>query len=383
MRVVSEKKFQSICQSMKNRGVDVAMIRDHERTRNMNLKYLSGHPTDATLLVFADGHTTLIPWDLELAEKMAQVDEVLNFQDFQRSYERARAHALQSRLGTKFTIEVSVTESHFAVNQLQEEFPEAQVVCDPKGIGYDISRARRVKEPREVEILREGGRQTNKLIEMIEPFIQEHPDCREVDLAVFLEMEMRKLGAEKPSFETLVANATRSAQIHNYPTASTEPLVKQGLALVDFGMMWEGYATDVTVPMVFGQLNETQRKMIDTVQQVHDLAISRVKPGALAHEIATEVVEVLKSEGLNMPYSLGHGIGLEVHEGPGLGLKPADPNALKHWLETPLEEGMVFTIEPGVVDSKHGGTRLENDVLVTADGAEVLTSSHLIHIPLN
>jgi len=366
---------------MTDRSVDVVLVTDFERTRNASLRYLSGLPTDAELLLFADGHTALIPWDLELAGNLAEVDEILNPLDFERSYRKARAYALSSRLGQKFTLEVLTIESYFEVTKFQESFPKANIICDPKGIGYAISKARRIKESFEIDIIREGCQKTNQLIDMIPPYIKEHPDCREVDFALFLETEMRKLGAEKPAFETLAANANRSAQIHNYPTASTEPLAKPGLALVDFGLVWKGYTTDVTVPMIFGKLNPTQQKMIDTVQRVHDLAISRIKPGALAHEIAGEVIDVLKSQGLTMPYSLGHGIGLEVHEGPGLGLKPTDSSLLKDWMETPLEEGMVFTIEPGVVDSQHGGTRLENDVLVMNDGCEVLTTSRALRFP--
>jgi Xaa-Pro dipeptidase len=378
VRAVTNAKLKTICQSMKDRGVDVALITDFERSRNAALRYLCGHPTDAELLLFSDGYTTLIPWDLELAGLLAQADQVLNAQDFDRSYRRARFHALSERLGTAFALEVMTNESYYEVGKIREEFPDVKIMCDPKGTGYDIAKARRVKERLEIEIIREGCRQTNKLIDMIQPFVESRPDCTEVELSLFLEMEMRKLGAEKPGFETLVANATRSAQIHNYPTASTEPLAKQGLALVDFGMVWKGYTTDVTVPMVFGNLNPTQRKMIDMVQKVHDMAISRIEPSALAHEIATEAIETLEAAGLKMPYSLGHGIGLEVHESPLLGMKPKDPGALKDWVETHLEEGMIFTIEPGCVDPVLGGTRLEDDVLVTATGVDVLTSSRLL-----
>jgi Xaa-Pro dipeptidase len=378
VRAVTDAKLKAICQSMNDRAVDVALITDFEKSRNAALRYLCGHPADAELLLFSDGHTALIPWDLELAGTLAQADEVLNVQDFDRSYRRARFHAMTSRLGMAFALEVMTNESYYEVGKIREEFPNVKIVCDPKGTGFAIAKARRVKERYEIEIIREGCHQTNKLIDMIQPFVESHPDCTEVELSLFLEMEMRKLGAEKPGFETLVANGTRSAQIHNYPTASTEPLAKQGLALIDFGLIWKGYTTDVTVPMVFGDLNPTQEKMIDMVQKVHDTAISRIKPGALAHEIATEAIETLEAAGLNMPYSLGHGIGLEVHEAPLLGMKPIDPGALKDWVETPLEEGMIFTIEPGCVDPDHGGTRLEDDVLVTATGVEVLTKSRLL-----
>ncbi len=364
---------------MRDRGVDAALIADFEQRRDSAVRYLTGQPTDAELILFADQHITLIPWDLELAGDLAQVDEILNVQDFERSYRMARTHALKSRLGQEFRLEILPSESYYKVVKIQEEFEAVTIVCDPKGIGLAISKARRVKEAHEIEVLRAGCRQTTRLIDMIQPFIEDNPDCREVDLALFLENEMRKLGAEKPSFETIVANATRSAQIHNHPSASTEPLVQQGLALIDFGILWEGYCTDVTVPMLFGQLNPVQQKMIDTTKRIHDQAISRIKPGALAHQIAAEALDTMKAEGLNMPYSLGHGIGLEVHEGPGIAKKPTDPSMLEDWVETPLEAGMVFTVEPGCVDSDHGGTRLENDVLVTTTGAELLTNSRILH----
>jgi len=381
MRVVTNEKLGAVCQSMKDRGVDVALVTDFERKRDTSLRYLSGLPTDAELLLFSDGYTILIPWDQELAGKMAQANEMLNVLEFDRSYRRARTHALTSRLGRTFALEVMPNESYYEVSKIREEFPDVNIICDPRGAGYAISRARRVKEQHEIDIIREGCLQTDKLIDMISPFVQDHPECREIDLALFLETEMRKLGAEKPGFETLVANAERSAQIHTYPTASTDPLTKQGLALIDFGIVWNGYTTDVTVPMVFGDLNPTQQRMIDMVQKVHDTAISSIAPGVPAHEIAAEAIGTLTAQGLNMPYSLGHGIGLEVHEGPLLGLKPKDPSALKDWVETPLEAGMLFTIEPGCVDSEHGGTRLEDDVLVTATGVEVLTSSRLLRFP--
>ncbi len=365
---------------MQGRGVDAVLITDFEQKRDSALRYLTGLPTDAELILYSDQTITLIPWDLELAGNMAQVDEMLDVQDFERSFRMARTHAMRSRLGQKFTLEILPNESYHKVVKIQEEFEAVKIVCDPKGVGHAISKARRVKEAHEIEVLRAGCRQTTRLVDMIQPFIEENPDCREVDLALFLENEMRKLGAEKPAFETLVANATRSAQIHNYPPASTEPLVQQGLALIDFGMLWEGYVTDVTVPMLFGELNPIQQKMIDTTKRIHDQAISRIKPGAFAHEICEEALDSMKAEGLNMPYSLGHGIGLDVHEGPGIAKKPTDPSMLEDWVETPLEAGMVFTIEPGCVDFDHGGTRLENDVLVTATGAELLTNSRILHL---
>jgi Xaa-Pro dipeptidase len=113
---------------------------------------------------------------------------------------------------------------------------------------------------------------------------------------------------------------------------------------------------------------------LDATQKAYDLAISMIKPGVPAHTIAEAAIGHIKSQGLNMPYSLGHGIGLEVHDPPRMAVKPTDPEMLKFWKPLPLEPGMVFTVEPGVVDDR-GGCRIENDVLVTMTGVEVLTHS--------
>lgn len=378
MRIITTEKLNTLLGEMKSRGVDALLVSDFEPNRNKNLRYLTGQPSDAHALLFSDGAMTLIPWDQVMAKAQAQVDKVLDIADFDRSYRAALSYALRDKLGDTFTLEVLPAEKHFTVVQILEEFTKAKVVCRPDGADDTFRRLRSVKTPAEIAILREGARVTDEIIDLIEPFIKAHPKLREVDLALFMETEMKKRGAEGPSFETLTANRDRSGMIHQVPSASDAQLDLPGLALIDMGLWWKGYATDVTVPLVFGKLAPAKQKILDKTLEAYEKALTLIKPGALAHEVGEAAIAVIESAGLSMPYSLGHGIGLEVHDPPLLGRKPKDPAVLKYWKPTPLEPGMVFTVEPGVVGDL-GGSRLENDVLVTKTGVEVLTHSRALY----
>ncbi|TKJ39108.1 hypothetical protein CEE37_11860 [candidate division LCP-89 bacterium B3_LCP] len=377
MKVATQEKIAAILANLKTRNVSAVLISDFETGRNKNLRYLSGQPSDAQLLLFADGSTSLVVWDMIVAKQMSEVDRLIDVSDFDRSYRAAVSHALREKLGEEFTLEVLPTEGHFLVLQLQKEFPQAEFICQPDGAADLFIKARSVKSDAEIETLREGANVTNEIIKMIRPFVESNPGLRELDLAIFLENEMKKRGAEGPSFETLVANVDRSGMIHQVPSASEAQLDKPGIGLTDFGLMWKGYATDVTVPMAFGKISADQQKIIDVNREAYDLAIGMLEPGIPAHVVAEAAIGHIKSKGLNMPYGLGHGIGLEVHDPPRLAPKPTDPEMLKYWQETPLLPGMVFTIEPGIT-SDIGGFRIENDVLMTDSGPEVLTISEPI-----
>ena len=377
MKIVTPEKLNAILANLKDRQVDAVLVSDFETGRNKNLRYLSGQPSDAHLLLFADGSTTLIVWDMIVAKQLSEVDRLVDVSDFDRSYRAALVHSLKEKLGEKFVLEVLPTEGHFLVLQLQEAFPQAKIVCQPDGAADQFIKARAVKTAAEIETLREGAKVTNQIIASIKDFIKSKPGLKELDLALYLETEMKRLGAEGPSFETLVANRERSGMIHQVPSASEAQLDLPGLALTDFGLMWKGYATDVTVPLIFGPLSAEQQRILDVNREAYDLAINMLKPGIPAHQVAEAAIGHIKSKGLNMPYGLGHGIGLEVHDPPRLAPKPTDPEMLKYWTETPLQPGMVFTIEPGIT-SDIGGCRIENDVLMTDSGPEILTTSEPI-----
>jgi Xaa-Pro aminopeptidase len=186
----------------------------------------------------------------------------------------------------------------------------------------------------------------------------------EAEIAARIEYEQRKLGASGPAFPTIVAGGAHSALPHAQPRRL--PVEAGGYLLIDMGACRDGYMSDLT--RTFGVGKQVPQRQIDIYHAVLEAqlaAIDEIKPGVKAGEIHAAAVGVLKRRKLEryFTHSTGHGLGLEIHEAPRLGINE----------ETLLESGMAITVEPGVYRPGLGGVRIEDTVLVTASGAEVLT----------
>lgn len=186
---------------------------------------------------------------------------------------------------------------------------------------------------------------------------------READLAAELDYRMRLAGAEATAFETIVAAGERSALPHARPTAAR--LSEGDLVVVDMGAMRDGYASDMTRMLFLGRPGAKVKKMYRAVLDAQEAAIAAVRPGVTAMHVDRAARRVLKTEKLDKAFvhSTGHGLGLEIHEPPRVGKKE----------KTRLESGMAITIEPGVYLEGFGGIRIEDTVLVTPAGCEILT----------
>jgi Xaa-Pro aminopeptidase len=189
------------------------------------------------------------------------------------------------------------------------------------------------------------------------------PGMSEVDLAAEIEYRMRQLGADGPAFETIVASGARSALPHAHPTAA--PAAIDQLLLIDMGAVVAGYASDMTRTFAVGRLVPKAKRIYRAVLESQLAAIDAVKPGIPASSVDRAARSVLRRHGFEKMFihSTGHGLGLEIHEGPRIGRKEA----------TRLEAGMAITIEPGVYVEGFGGVRIEDTVVVTETGCQVLT----------
>jgi len=187
-------------------------------------------------------------------------------------------------------------------------------------------------------------------------------NTRETDLALAVDTKARMKGAEGPAFETIVASGPRGALVHASP--STRRL--RGATVVDWGVMYEGYCTDATRTVAFGWIPAELRKAHRLVLDAQERALEKIRPGVGARDVDREAREIIEKAGLGdaFGHGLGHGVGMEVHERPYIGKTSRDV----------LEEGMVITNEPGVYLRGVGGVRVEDMVLVTAHGPELLTT---------
>lgn len=186
----------------------------------------------------------------------------------------------------------------------------------------------------------------------------------ESELSFEMECFMRKGGAEAVSFDIVIASGRRSALPHG--KASTKAIEKGDLILIDFGCRFQGYHSDETCTLVLGEPAPEQKKVYDVVKEAHDRAIEAVRPGIPLCELDRIARDSIHRAGYGdyFGHGLGHGVGLAVHEEP----------VVNGENRRVIEEGMVFTIEPGIYLPELGGVRLEDMILVTSHGAELLTT---------
>ena len=220
---------------------------------------------------------------------------------------------------------------------------------------------RMLKSETEIELIRRSVATNSNAFELAARRVR--PGISERDLAAEIDHQMRRLGAEKPAFETIVASGERSALPHAHPTAAV--LKSRQLVLVDMGAFQDGYASDMTRMLFLGVPSPPVKRLYRAVLEAQLAAIDAVRPGVTTTRVDRAARNVLKAFKLDRAFvhSTGHGLGLEIHELPRIGKKD----------KTPLAAGMAITIEPGVYLEGIGGIRIEDTVVVTATGCEILT----------
>ena len=226
-----------------------------------------------------------------------------------------------------------------------------------------IEKLRMVKTDEELRTIRKAADIADKAFSHILTFIK--PGVTELEVSNELEFFMRRLGAAESSFDTIVASGKRSALPHGVATDKT---IENGdMVTLDFGALYDGYVSDITRTVAVGEPSEELKKIYHIVLEAQQRACSALKPGMTGKEADAVARDYIKEHGYGEAFghSTGHGIGLEVHEGPGLSFRS----------DTVLEPGMVVTVEPGIYVPGLGGVRIEDDVLITEDGCELLTSS--------
>lgn len=228
-------------------------------------------------------------------------------------------------------------------------------------LGPILEQLRSIKSPTEIEAIRASVRLNSRALN--NALRRFRPTMTERDLAAELDHQMRLLGAERPAFDTIVATGAHGAYPHAHP--ENRPIERHALLLIDMGALAGGYASDMTRMAFPGKPDPIVRSRYKAVLDAQLAAIDAVQHGVPAAKVDRAARAVLRRNGLDKQFihSTGHGLGLEIHEMPRIGKKA----------DQPLEAGMAITIEPGIYIEGWGGIRIEDTVLVTAAGCEVLT----------
>ncbi|ALF11489.1 M24 family metallopeptidase [Parageobacillus thermoglucosidasius] len=226
-----------------------------------------------------------------------------------------------------------------------------------------VEKLRLIKSESEIKILKEAAAIADAAFEHILSFIR--PGVKEIEVANELEFFMRKQGATSSSFDTIVASGYRSALPHG---VATDKVIEKGeLVTLDFGAYYNGYCSDITRTVAVGEISDELKTIYNIVLEAQLRGMKGIKPGMTGKEADALTRDYITEKGYGdyFGHSTGHGIGLEIHEGPTLSARS----------DVVLAPGMVVTVEPGIYIPGLGGVRIEDDTVVTENGNEALTHS--------
>jgi len=367
-----QARMERIWDWMAQEEIALVMFEDFEPRRDSTVRWLTGQPGDALLFLSADRRSLLAPWDMIVAKSFAKADMIVPYNDFDRSPTKAiRAAAERLGVAAGAKIEIPGSTPYPAFLGYVGELTEYDVICREKGATDCALELRAIKDEEEIGVYRKAAAITNELVDILEKKARAGKLKTEADAALLIELESRRLGCEGASFPILAAGPDRSFGIHAFPNWSASSFATKGLSILDFGVRYMGYCTDVTMTFAL-DLNPQQQKMLELVEKAAEIAKAAIAPGAETQAVAVAVDDFFAKSKKTMPHGLGHGVGLDVHELPALRSKYK-----KSW---EIKPGMIFAVEPGLYDPEHGGCRLENDFLITEGGYEILTTSRVVRL---
>ena len=241
---------------------------------------------------------------------------------------------------------------------LKKEFENCAFVS----IGKVIKGMMELKTPEEMEKVRTAQEITDKAFAAVLPLLR--PDMKETDVAAEIEYQMKKFGASDKSFDTIAVSGTNSARPHGVPRPVQ---LEKGFLTMDFGCIYGGYCSDMTRTVVIGKADADMKKVYHTVLDAQLAAIAAVKEGMTGEaldKIARDIIYGAGYEGC-FGHGLGHGVGVLIHEQPGISASG----------KTPLEKGHIFTVEPGIYIKGKYGVRIEDMIQMTENGPLDITKS--------
>jgi len=326
-------------------------------TKPENRRYLSGFSGSAGTLVVRDEEAVLLTDARYVDQARIEAPGWRIVRHKPRSLEELRGVVEEAGIER-----LAFEADHVTVAEFDDLCSTLEGVSLVRAPGV-VDSIRAVKEDEEIDRLRRASAIADRVFERLRGHLR--PGISERDVSAWIEHEMRVEGADAPAFDVIVTSGPRSALPHGRPSGRT---IQEGeLVLVDMGCRCSGYNSDMTRTLVVGTPDARQRELWEAVLEAQEAALRAIRPGAKGVEVDAVARERLAARGLGelFGHSLGHGVGLAVHEGPYLSEDSEDVLAV----------GMVVTVEPGVYVTGWGGIRIEDVVVVTEDGCEVLTNS--------
>ena len=350
-------KLDKLRQQLQEQELDSILVSSSE-----NRRYLSGFSGSAGYLLISQTEAVLATdfRYIEQAGRQAPDFKVERIGGRGTWLPKLASEMELQRVG--FESEDLTVATHSALQKAIEDSDGASrpMLVTTSGI---VERLRAYKYEYELELLAKAVEIADQAMDEISPTIE--PGVTEAEVAWKLEVAMRERGAEAIAFDTIVAAGPNGALPHH---RAGDKVIQQGEAVVvDMGATYQGYCSDLSRTFIVGEPDETFRRVYDTVLHAQTTAEEKVAAGMTGTETDAIARDIIADAGYgeNFGHSLGHGVGLAVHESPGVG-----PNSGE-----PLEDGMVFTIEPGVYLSGWGGVRIEDMVVMENGRARIISNA--------
>ena len=352
LKTAIEKRLKRFREKLKEKDIDGALV-----TKRENYIYLSGFTGTSAFLVITQEHALLLTdfRYVEQASTQASLFEVIQYQGnlFSALNDVIKSKEL-NRLGFE---DASVTYEKY------NEYVSKLEIKEFAPLGNAIESLRLSKDEIELDVIRKAVQIADDAFKHILGYLK--PGVTETEIAAELEYHMKKLGAVKASFETIVASGKRSSMPHG--VASEKKLEMGDTITLDYGAYYNNYCSDMTRTVFLGQPDEEMKKIYNIVLDAQLKASEGAVTGLLGKEIDNIARSIISDNGFekNFGHGLGHGLGLEIHEDPRL-----SPTG-----NITMENGMVVTVEPGIYVAGLGGVRIEDIVVINDNKPIILTQS--------
>ena len=316
-----------------------------------NVRYISNFTGDEGMAVITDKSAYLIV-DGRFTEQ-AKSQSKINVVDYGGNFVKTIGEILKNDSSKKCAFEgntMTYSEAEHMMNTINFVEWVAQ-----KDI---FERVRMIKDKEEIEIIKKSLQIALDTFEYVKPQIV--AGVREIDIANEIEYRMKKMGASGPSFDTIVASGKRSALPHG--VASTKVIENGNAVVVDMGAVYDGYCSDITRTVFVGGMSKEQERIYDLVAKAQKFAIDAIEDGVSCKEVNEVAVNEFRKNAMDkyFVHSLGHGVGLDVHERPFVAGRSSDV----------FKPGMVVTVEPGLYLPDKFGVRIEDMVMLSPEGEE-------------
>lgn len=344
-------KLQKLREKLQENKLDAIII-----ASQINRRYISGFTGTAGVAIISDKDARFIT-DFRYTEQASAQAE--GFQVIE--HKQGLDAEVKKQLNEMNVNRVGFEKDYTTYGQFETYKKMLDVELVP--VSGLVEALRMIKAPEELAIMKRAAEIADDAFVHIQSYIK--PGVKEIEVANELEFFMRGKGATSSSFDTIVASGHRSAMPHG--VASEKVIQAGGLVTLDYGALYKGYCSDITRTVAVGEVSDELRKIYDIVLEANMRGVREIKPGmtgveadAITRDYITEM-----GYGENFGHSTGHGLGMEVHEAPGLSTRSKQK----------LEPGMVVTVEPGIYVAGVGGCRIEDDIVITEEGNKRLTTS--------